>query len=63
MAKIKINGQDYDTDHLSEDIKSQLTSIRMADVEIKRLNVQLLLAQTARNAFAKGLEERLPKNG
>jgi hypothetical protein len=61
MPKITIDGKDYDTDSLSDAAKAQLTSLQVTDQEIQRLNIQLAIAQTARNAYAKALQEMLPK--
>jgi hypothetical protein len=61
MPVIKINDKDYDTDTLSDSAKAQLTSLQVTDAEIQRLNIQLAIAQTARNAYAKALGELLPK--
>jgi hypothetical protein len=61
MPMITIDEKEYDLDRLSEATKAQLTSMRLADAEIQRLNIQLAIAQTARNAYAlavrKDLEE------
>ena len=61
MPKITIDGKDYDTDSLSDAAKAQLTSLQVTDQEIQRLNIQLAIAQTARNAYARALGELLPK--
>ena len=61
MPKITIDGKDYDTDSLSDAAKAQLTSLQVTDQEIQRLNIQLAIAQTARNAYAKALGELLPR--
>ncbi|WP_306604954.1 DUF6447 family protein [Azonexus sp.] len=55
MAKLTINGKDYDLDGLSENAKAQLASLQFADAEIQRLNAQLAVFNTARNAYLKGL--------
>jgi len=61
MPMITIDEKEYDLDRLSEATKAQLTSMRLADAEIQRLNIQLAITQTARNAYAlavrKDLEE------
>ena len=61
MANITIDDKEYDLDKLTDYTKAQLTSMRLADAEIQRLNIQLAIAQTARNAYAlavrKDLEE------
>ena len=56
MPKITIDGKDYDTDSLSDAAKAQLTSLQVTDQEIQRLNIQLAIAQTARNTYAKALQ-------
>jgi hypothetical protein len=61
MPTITIDGKDYDTDTLSDAAKAQLTSLQVTDQEIQRLNIQLAIAQTARNAYARALNELLPK--
>ncbi|MEW5057708.1 MAG: DUF6447 family protein [Cycloclasticus sp.] len=59
-AMIKINDVDYQLDDLSDDAKGQLKGIQVADAEIKRLNMQIALAQTARNAYMQALQAVLP---
>lgn len=54
-AKIKIGDKEYNVADLPEEAKPQLQGIRMSEVEIKRLNVQLALAKTARNAYMQAL--------
>ena len=57
MAKITINNVDYDTDNLSEQAKQQLQMLVLTDSEIKRLQGQLAIAQTAKNAYAQALAQ------
>ena len=57
MPKIKINNTEYDTDTLPDEAKRQLQMMAMADAEIKRLQMQLAIAQTARNAYLKAMVE------
>ena len=59
MPTITIDGQEYDLDSLSEDIKSQVQMLQLTDEEISRLNVQLAIAQTARSAYARSLQQAL----
>jgi hypothetical protein len=59
MAKITIDDKEYDTDTLSDSLKAQITSMRLADAEIQRLNIQLAIAQTARNAYALAVKSEL----
>jgi Family of unknown function (DUF6447) len=57
MSTIKINNQTYDTDTLPDAAKQQLQMLALTDTEIKRLQTQLAIAQTARNAYARTLAE------
>ena len=57
MPTITINNQPYDTDTLPDAAKQQLQMLAIADAEIKRLQAQLAIAQTARNAYARALAE------
>ncbi len=59
MPMITIDDKEYDSDALSEDTKAQLTSMRLADAEIQRLNIQLAITQTARNAYALAVRKDL----
>ncbi len=60
MPTIKIDNKDYDLDALSAEARAQLISLQATDQEIQRLQIQLAIAQTARNAYAKALQELLP---
>ena len=60
VPMIKINDVDYKLDDLSDDAKAQLQGIQVAEAEVKRLNIQIALAQTARNAYMQALQAALP---
>ena len=57
MPTIKINNQDYDTESLPDAAKQQLQMLALTDAEIKRLQTQLAIAQTAKNAYARALAD------
>lgn len=59
MPTITIDGKEYDSDSLSTEAKSQLKSLQLTDAEIQRLQIQLAIAQTARNAYATALKSAL----
>lgn len=59
---ITINDKEYILDDLSDAAKAQLVSLQLTDQEITRLQQQLAIAQTARNAYAQALNEELPKD-
>ena len=54
-----INDKEYDLDDLSDAVKSQIVNLQVVDGEITRLNQQLAIMQTARNAYAKVLEDEI----
>ncbi len=55
MPTIKINNVEYDSENLSKEAKAQLQMLIAVDAEIKRLQVQLAISQTAKNAYAQAL--------
>ncbi|MBV1928563.1 MAG: hypothetical protein KUG81_03520 [Gammaproteobacteria bacterium] len=59
--KITIDNVDYTLGDLSDNAKGQLRGLQIAENEMKRLNTQLALAQTARNAYMQALQADLPK--
>jgi hypothetical protein len=59
MAIITIDGKDYDTETLSDEVRAQLTSVQFVDQELARLNAQAAVMQTARIAYAKALNDAL----
>ena len=59
MAIITIDGKDYDTETLSDEVRAQLTSVQFVDQELARLNDQAAVMQTARIAYAKALNDAL----
>jgi hypothetical protein len=59
MANITIDGKDYDTDTLSDEVKANLISMQFTDAEIQRLQAKLAAMQTARAAYARAVQEGL----
>lgn len=59
MAKINIDGKEYDTDQLSDEIKGNLAAMQFTDAEIQRLQAKLAAMQTARAAYARAVQEGL----
>ncbi len=62
MPYITVDGRDFDLDKLGEDARQQAMNINLADQEIHRLQVQLAIFQTARNAYVMALQVALPKD-
>ncbi|WP_342116670.1 hypothetical protein [Pseudoduganella sp. OTU4001] len=54
---ININGTSYSADKLSAEAKQQAANIQVVDAELARLQQQIAIAQTARNAYSNALIE------
>jgi len=61
MAKITIDGIEYDPETFSDEAKAQLISIQVVDRKLADLNTEVAIVQTARAAYAKALSKLLPK--
>ena len=61
MAKLTIDGKEYDTEELSEAAKAQVTNIQLVDQKLAQLQQELAIMQTARNAYTQALQAELPK--
>ena len=59
MAKITIDGKDYDSDNLSDNAKQQLASLQFAQSEINRLQALLAVSKTAELAYSNALKKEL----
>ena len=59
MTIIRINDKDYELDSLSNEAKAQVASLQFVDFELERLKAQTAIAQTARMAYSKALNELL----
>jgi len=59
MAKITIDGREYDVEKLSDDAKQQLASLQFVDRKIGELQAELAVLQTARLAYANALKAAL----
>jgi hypothetical protein len=60
MPTIKIDDIEYDLDTLTDQAKQNLQMLHVTEQEIQRLQLQLGIAQTARNAYAQALKAALP---
>lgn len=62
MATITIDGKDYDTDTLPNEVKAQLVSLQFCDMELQRLQAEAAAYQTARMQYANALKVELEKS-
>ena len=56
---VTIVGKQYDLDSLSERAREQLASINRVDENVALIQQKLAIMTTARNAFAKALEQEI----
>lgn len=60
MAKVTIDGREYDSDNLSDDAKQQLANVQICEQQVQRLQREIAITQTARQAYIGALKESLP---
>lgn len=61
MATITIDGTEYDTDKLPDEVKSQLGALQEIDRQMKTLSNQMAIQNMARAGFAAALKASLEK--
>ncbi len=59
---LALDGKDFKITDLSEEEQNQLQSLQLAETEIKRLQMQLAMVQTARNAYQQAFISVLPQD-
>lgn len=59
MAKVTIDGTEYETDDMSAEAKQRLQNVALCDRKLEDLRNEAAIIQTARNAYARGLAEAL----
>ena len=56
MPKITIDGIDYNTEDLTDNGKAQLASLQFLEVQMKKLQAEIAVYQTARIAYMQALK-------
>jgi len=59
VAKVTIDGVDYDTDTMSQESRQQLEMLVMTEQKIRQLQAEVAMMQTARQAYAAALKASL----
>ena len=59
MAKVTIDGVDYDTDTMSQESRQQLEMLVMTEQKIRQMQAEVAMLQTARQAYASALKASL----
>ena len=61
MPKITVDGIEYNTEDLSENGKAQLASLQFLEVQMSKLQNEIAVFQTAKNAYISALKAELQK--
>ena len=59
MAKVTIDGVNFDTDTMSQESRQQLEMLMMTEQRIRQMQAELAMMQTARQAYAAALKASL----
>ena len=59
MPKITIDDIEYNTEDLSDNGKAQLASLQFLEVQMKKIQLEIAINQTARNAYMTALKQDL----
>ena len=62
MPKITVDGIEYNTEDLSDNGKAQLAWLQFLEAQMKKLQSEIAVYQTAKNAYISALKAELEKN-
>lgn len=60
-ATVTIDGREYQLDSLSAEAREQMARVAATDRHLQQLQVEFVIAQTARASFAQQLKNLLPQ--
>lgn len=58
---VTVDGVTYRYSELSEEAQEQVNNLQFVDQEMAKLNAQLAVFQTARNAYQNALQQLVPR--
>ena len=61
MPKITVDGIEYNNEDLSDNGKAQLASLQFLEVQMSKLQNEIAVFQTAKNAYISALKAELQK--
>ena len=61
MPKITVDDIEYNTEDLSENGQAQLASLQFLEIQMKKLQSEIAVYQTARNSYVAALKAELNK--
>ena len=59
MPKITIDGIEYNSEDLTENGKAQLASLQFLEVQMKKIQSEIAVYQTARVSYVRALKEEI----
>ena len=59
MAKVTLDGKEYETEDMSDNAKGQLASLQFIEVHVQKLRNEIAVCDTARMAYTRALKEEL----
>lgn len=63
MPKIKLDDIEYNSEDMSENAKAQLISLQFADAQIRKLQQEIAINETARQAYVAALKREIKESG
>lgn len=61
MPKITVDGMEYNSEDLSDNGKAQLASLQFLEAQLVKLQNEIAVYQTAKNAYMQALKAELAK--
>ncbi len=59
MPTVTIDGQEFDTEAMSENARAQMASIALCDQKLRELQGEIAILQTAKRAYSIALKSEL----
>ena len=63
MPKIRLDDIEYNSEDMSENAKAQLISLQFADAQIRKLQQEIAISETARQAYIAALKHEIKDSG
>lgn len=59
MAKVTVEGVEYETEKMTDNAKAQLASLQFLEAHIQQIQNEIAIYQTARQTYGKALKTTL----
>lgn len=61
MAKVTVDGVEYDTEGMTDNAKAQLASLQFLQAQMQQINNEIVVFETAKRHYLQLLKEELPQ--